>query len=131
MPPRTPDVKLGEVGEGSAAAAIMAIVDRGARQRPELTREMMAEVELNIEERYPAVRIVLTGSHVLVEDGSASAPDLPVGGSLPDLVSLMASPLVGVCPIRSTAEAGPRSARWSWAGSGSRAGWRCCVGSSP
>ena len=98
MPPRTPDVKLGEVGEGSVAPAIMAIIDRGARQRPELTREMLAEVELNIEERYPAVRIAFTGSHVLVEDGSASAPDLRVSGSLPDLVSLMVAPLVGGVP---------------------------------
>jgi hypothetical protein len=98
MPPDTPDVTLGEVGEGSVAPAIMAIVDRGARQRPELARDIMAEIELNIEERYPSVRILFTGSHVLVEDGATSAPDLRVSGSLPDLVSLMVAPLVGGLP---------------------------------
>jgi hypothetical protein len=55
MPVRTPNVKLGEVTEGSVAPAIMAIVDRGARQRPELTEEIRADVELNIDERYPSV----------------------------------------------------------------------------
>jgi hypothetical protein len=44
------------------------------------------------------VRIVFGDERVLVEDGSASAPDLRVTGTLPDLVSLMIAPLVGGVP---------------------------------
>ncbi|HTX30532.1 MAG TPA: hypothetical protein VMD09_04060 [Solirubrobacteraceae bacterium] len=91
-------VKLGEISEGGVAPAIMAIVDRGVAQRPELAGTLQAEVELNIEERYPPVRIVFDNGDVLVEDGSAQAPDLRVTGTLPDLVSLMVAPLVGGLP---------------------------------
>jgi hypothetical protein len=91
-------VELGQRSEGGVAPAIMAIVDRGVRQRPELADAMQAEVELNIAESYPPVRIVFGESHVLVEDGSASAPDLRVSGTLPDLVSLMVAPVVAGVP---------------------------------
>jgi hypothetical protein len=98
MASKTARVKLGDIREGGVAPAIMAIVDRGAAQRPELARDMQAEIELNIEERYPPVRIVFDNGAVLVEDGSAKAPDLRVTGTLPDLVSLMIAPLVGGVP---------------------------------
>ena len=93
-----PYVELGEISDGSVAPAIIAIVDRGARHRPETLRDLWAEIELNIEERYPRVRIVFGGGRVLVEDGACSAPDLRVTGTLPDLVSLMVAPLVGGVP---------------------------------
>jgi hypothetical protein len=91
-------VELGQVSEGGVAPAIMAIVDRGARCRPELATSLRAEIELNIEERYPPVRVVFGEDQVLVEDGSASQPDLRITGTLPDLVSLMVAPLVGGVP---------------------------------
>ena len=93
-----PRVELGRVEEGGVAPAIMAIVDRGVRERPELAQALEAEIELNIEERYPPVRIVFAPSSVLVEDGSAPSPDLRVSGTLPDLVSLMVAPVVGGLP---------------------------------
>ena len=94
----TPTVELGEIAEGGVAPAIMAIVDRGARSRPDAVRTLRAEVELNIEERYPPVRIAFEEGRVLVEDGSSSEPDLRITGTLPDLVSLMVAPLVGGVP---------------------------------
>jgi len=94
----TPTVELGQLEPGSVAPAIMAIIDRGARCRPDLVTALRAEIELNIEERYPAVRIVFGDGAVLVEDGTASAPDLRINGTLPDLVSLMVAPLVGGVP---------------------------------
>ena len=84
--------------DGGVAPAIMAIVDRGARHRPEQASALRAEIELNIQERYPPVRIAFDGGRVLVEDGSAAEPDLRVTGTLPDLVSLMVAPLVGGVP---------------------------------
>jgi hypothetical protein len=98
MSSERPNVELGETAEGGVAPAIMAIVDRGARYRPELANALRAEIELNIEERYPPVRIVFDDDRVLVEDGSAEAPDLRITGSLPDLASLMVAPLVRGLP---------------------------------
>src|SRR5579884_2800950 len=93
-----PQVELGSLEDGGVAPAIMAIVDRGVRERPDLARALEAEIELNIEERYPPVRIVFAPGTVLVEDGVAPAPDLRVSGTLPDLVSLMVAPVVGGLP---------------------------------
>ena len=98
MPLETPNVELGQIADGGVAPAIMAIVDRGARYRPELAGALRAEIELNIEERYPPVRILFDDRRVLVEDGSAAEPDLRISGSLPDLVSLMVAPLVAGLP---------------------------------
>ncbi len=80
------------------APAIMAIVDRGVRRRPALSSELRAEIELDMGEHYPPVRIVFDEYTVLVEDGAAEAPDLRVRGQLPDLVSLMVAPLVRGLP---------------------------------
>ncbi len=91
-------VELGQISEGGVAPAIMAIVDRGVRRRPALAENLRAEVELNIAEPYPPVRIVFGERHVVVEDGSALEPDLRVSGTLPDLVSLMVAPVVGGLP---------------------------------
>jgi len=91
-------VKLGAIEPGGVAPAIMAIVDRGVQRRPELAEGLHAEIELNVEDRYPPVRIVFGKEAVRVEDGAAEAPDLRVSGTLPDLVSLMVAPLVGGVP---------------------------------
>jgi hypothetical protein len=98
MSVQSPQVELGLLAEGGVAPAIMAIVDRGARCRPDLANSLRAEIELNIDEPYPPVRIVFGEDRVLVEDGSATQPDLRVTGTLPDLVSLMVASLVGGVP---------------------------------
>ena len=95
---RPPHVRLGAFQEGGIAPAIMAIVERGVRRRPALAHGLRAEVELNLEEGYPPVRIVFGDRLVLVEDASAVAPDLRIEGSLPDLISLMVTPLWGGLP---------------------------------
>ncbi len=95
---RPPHVRLGAYKDGGIAPAIMAIVERGVRRRPALANGLRMEVELNLEEAYPPVRIVFGDRLVLVEDGSATAPDLRVKGSLPDLISLMVTPLWGGVP---------------------------------
>jgi len=96
--PEAVQVTLGAVEDGGVAPAILAIVDRGVLRHPELAEGLRAEIELNIEDRYPPVRIVFEEEAVRVEDGSAEAPDLRVSGTLPDLVSLMVAPLVGGVP---------------------------------
>jgi hypothetical protein len=98
MASEAPRVKLGRLEQGGVAPAIMAIVDRGVKERPALSNGLQAEIELDMGSRYPPVRIVFAGRLVLVEDGAADRPDLRVSGQLPDLVSLMVAPLVGGVP---------------------------------
>lgn len=93
-----PQVKLGRVERGGLAPAIMAIVERGVRRRPASAHGIEAEVQLEFEDGYPPVRVVFGQPGVLVEDGSAIAPDLRVKGALPDLISLMVTPLFGGLP---------------------------------
>jgi hypothetical protein len=98
MADQAPAVHLGTLVEGGIAPAIFAIVERGVHARPGLAGDLRAEVELNLGEPYPAVRVVFGEPAVLVEDGPAVEPDLRISGELPDLVSLMVAPLVGGVP---------------------------------
>jgi hypothetical protein len=95
---RPPQVRLGAYLEGGIAPAIMAIVERGVRRRPGLAAALRAEIELRIEGPYPPIRIVFSDHLVLVEDRAAERPDLRIEAELADLVSLMATPLVGGIP---------------------------------
>jgi hypothetical protein len=97
-PDGLPTVKLGEITEGGLAPAVMAIVDRGVRRRPELARALKAEVELAFVEHHPPVRIMFDDRLVLVEDGPATAPDLRIDGTLGDLIGLMVAPIVRGVP---------------------------------
>ena len=83
---------------GGVAPAIMAIVERGAHRRPALAGRLRAEIELNLADAYPPVRIQFAEHRILVEDGSVSAPDLRVTGALSDLVGLLVAPLLGGLP---------------------------------
>ncbi|MEA2159207.1 MAG: hypothetical protein QOD66_1587 [Solirubrobacteraceae bacterium] len=89
--------------EGGLAPAILAIVERGARRRPELAGKLQVEVELGVLGGYPPVRILFAGTTVLVEDGPGVAPDLRVEGELADLISLLVAPLAGGVPLPITA----------------------------
>jgi hypothetical protein len=95
---RPPQVRLGQVQEGGIAPAILAIVERGVRRRPALANTILAEIEINLGDGYPPIRIVFGDRLVLVEDGPAVAPDLKVNGALPDLVSLMIAPTMAGLP---------------------------------
>ncbi|MGO9497063.1 MAG: hypothetical protein ACLQA5_10225 [Solirubrobacteraceae bacterium] len=93
-----PEVRLGTLVDGGLAPAIMAIVDRGVQRHPGQARALRLEVELQMEESYPPVRIVFGDDGVVVEDGPAPAPGLRIIGTLPDLAALMVAPLVGGLP---------------------------------
>ena len=93
-----PEVRLGAVLEGGLAPAIMVIVERGVERRPDQARVLRLEVELQMEDTYPPIRIVFGEDGVLVEDGPAVAPALRISGSLPDLVALMIAPTVRGVP---------------------------------
>lgn len=94
-----PPVRLGTLLQGGLAPAILGIVDRGVRRRPEPARALRAEVELTIEDGYPPVRIKFDAHEVLVEDGPGERPDARIQGALPDLVALMVSPALGGVPL--------------------------------
>jgi hypothetical protein len=95
---RPPQVRLGAIVTGGVAPAIMAIIERGVRRRPALANTIQAEIEINLGEGYPPIRIAFGERVVLVEDGSAVAPELKVNGALPDLISLLITPTVGGLP---------------------------------
>ena len=76
----------------------MAIVERGVHRRPALASRLRADIELNLTDAYPPVRIQFAEGHVLVEDGAVAAPDLRVTGALADLVRLLVVPMVGGLP---------------------------------
>jgi hypothetical protein len=97
-PVQPPEVRLGKLHNDGIAPAVAAIVERGLRLRPALACAVIAEVELKIRGGYPPVRVVFGERLVLVEDGPALAPDLRVEGELTDLVSMMATPLLGGMP---------------------------------
>src|SRR5260370_33735104 len=98
MPQARPRADPGPIMAGGLAPGIMAIVDRGVQRRPGRASRLRAEIELNLADAYPPVRINFGGDHVLVEDGPGAAPDLRVTGELPDLVGLMVAPLLGGLP---------------------------------
>jgi hypothetical protein len=93
-----PEVRLGTLLDGGLAPAIMAIVERGVQRRPAEARALRLEVELQMEESYPPVRIVFGEDVVLVEDGPGASPGLRISGKLPDLVALMIAPTIRGVP---------------------------------
>ena len=93
-----PEVRLGELEQGGLAPAVMAIVDRGIRRRPDLARSLRAEVELSFEDGHPPVRIIFDDDVVVVEDGPAKNPDMRIEGRLGDHIALMVAPVVGGLP---------------------------------
>lgn len=93
-----PEVRLGELQQGGLAPAVMAIVDRGIRRRPDLARALRAEVELSFDDGHPPVRIAFADDVVVVEDGPAQDPDVRIDGRLGDHIALMVAPVVGGLP---------------------------------
>jgi hypothetical protein len=93
-----PEVRLGTLREGGLAPAIMALIERGVKERPDQARALRLEVELQLEDIYPPIRIVFGDDGVLVEDGPATAPGLRISGSLPDLAAMMVAPTLGGMP---------------------------------
>jgi hypothetical protein len=89
-------VDLGAVADGSVAPAIRAIVERGVRLRPELAAGP-GRIRLRFAEGWPAVLIVL-GERVIVCDNDTSPADVEVRATLPDLVTLLNTPLTKGVP---------------------------------
>lgn len=92
-------VRLGKLGEGSIAATIFAVVDRAAGLRPGVVRELSGSVvRLELGEAYWPVRVRFDDDEVLVEDDDTGVADLVVRGTLPDLQTLLTSPLTRGVP---------------------------------
>jgi hypothetical protein len=91
-------VRLGALAENGIAPAIFALVEHGVGKRPALAAQIAGEVELRFAEGYPPVRIGFGGDEILVQDGGAGDADLVVSGTMPDIVHLTATKLVGGVP---------------------------------
>src|SRR5215212_7360287 len=89
-------VNLGSVADGSVAPAIRAIVERGAGRRPHLAAEP-GRIRLRFKEGWPAVLIVL-GDRVIVCDNETAPADVEISATLPDLVTLISTPLAKGVP---------------------------------
>jgi hypothetical protein len=100
-------VALGRTVEGSIAAPVCALVERGVLLRPEVAERLEASVVLRFTEGFPSVRIDFRGDEIEVTDDPDfdMAHDLAIEGSLPDIVALTAAPLAGGLP-KPTAAAG-------------------------
>lgn len=101
-------VVLGRVVDGSIAASICALVERGVLLRPEIAEGLRASVLLRFAEGYPSVRIDFRGGDEVVvgdHDDPDVACDLIIEGALPDVIALTAAPLAGGLP-RPTSPAG-------------------------
>jgi hypothetical protein len=89
-------VNLGSVAPGSVAPAIRAIVERGVQRRPDLAAEP-GRIRLRFKEGWPAVLIVL-GDRVIVCDNEEAPVDVEIAATLPDLVTLISTPLAAGVP---------------------------------
>ncbi len=94
-----PAVRLGRLLPGGLAPAMLAIVERGVRRRPEMAAALRVEVELAVDGGYPPIRVVFGVDTVIVEDGPADAPALRVQGELADLIGLLVAPSLGGVPL--------------------------------
>lgn len=90
-------MRLGVTGDGSIAASIFALVERGALLRPTALDVLRGEIELRFGEGYPPVRLRFADDGALVEDGPCAAPDVVVTAALPDLVRMTTlAPVLGM-----------------------------------
>lgn len=96
------DVALGSLGPRSIAATAFVLVERGCARRPQLVVRMPAVVRLAFVEDYAAVRIAFERDVVVVgddhDDDEAAPVALEIRATLPDLVALLAIPLVAGMP---------------------------------
>lgn len=99
------NVELGKVGEGSIAATVFGLVERGAGLRPEVAAAMRGSVRITFAEGYVPVRLTFAGDGITVADDTGEEPDLELRAALPDLVLCISAPLAGGVP-RPTAKAG-------------------------
>ena len=95
-----PKVSLGRTGSGSIAAVVFALIDRGARLRPQHARDLRGSVVLRFAEDYEAVQVDLRGDEILVSDARDldRANDLVLEGAFHDFAALMGAPLTGGLP---------------------------------
>ena len=100
--PRPPPVELGHLEPGGIAPSLFAMAERGAALRPETARALRGTVEIRFTQEFAAVRLVFSGTLVVIEDvqrgGRSLAADLVIRGSLPDIVGLVSVPLIGGVP---------------------------------
>ena len=95
-----PNVRLGECGDASIAAAVFAIVDRAVARRPEVAEELAgSDVRLDLGNGCRPVRVRFGRHEIHVADDDGSEPaDLTVHGTLPDLQTLLVAPLTKGVP---------------------------------
>jgi hypothetical protein len=106
-------VQLGQTGDRSVAATVYGLIDRGATLRPDLAAAMRGSVRIRFMENYAPVRLIFSGSVILVADDAAGDPvALEVQAALTDFVLLVSAPLAGGVPKPTTRTGRAALARW-------------------
>jgi hypothetical protein len=94
-------VTLGRVADNGISPSLFGLVERGARKRPALARQLRGTVEIRFNERFAPVRLSFADDGILVEDAGGNGggrADLVVRGSLPDIVQTASAPLAAGLP---------------------------------
>jgi hypothetical protein len=99
------DVELGKVGEGSVAATVFGLVERGAGLRPDVAAAMRGSVRITFSEGYVPVRLTFGADGITVADDTGGEADLDLKAALPDFVLWISAPLARGVP-KPTARAG-------------------------
>lgn len=86
-------VQLGRTHRDGIAAAIFALLERGAAQRPETAAGARGKVVVRFSEPYAPVRISFGSRRIVVADGDLRSPDVIIEGRLPDVINLAMAPL--------------------------------------
>ena len=100
MAPRPPRVTLGRVAPNGVSPSLCALVELGARKRPELARKLAGVVEIRFREDFAPVLVRFGKEGVVVEDRQAGSEraDVVVSGSMSDISQVAAAPLAGGLP---------------------------------
>src|SRR5438552_15102422 len=82
------EVRLGRTSRDGVAPSMFVWVERGARLRPEVARELHGRAVFRFLEEISPLAVHFDRGAIDVFDGDLASPDLAVSGRLPDIVHI-------------------------------------------
>jgi hypothetical protein len=91
------EVRLGRTSRDGVAPSMFVWVERGARLRPAVARELHGRAVFRFSEEISPLSVHFARDTIDVFDGDLKKPDLAVSGRLPDIVHIATAPtLLGI-----------------------------------